>query len=220
MKIWVLIPAYNEYKTLEGLLKNLQAKGFSVLVVDDGSTDNTYSLAVEYAQAVIKNEKNLGKGRSLKKGIDYLLANTDFDYVIIMDADGQHSWEDLAEFLKRVDNKEYFVVGNRMSSPGAMPWDRVLTNKFMSWFISRITGQFIPDTQCGFRLIKREVLEKVKLETKKFEIESELLVNAARNGFKITSMPIKSIYFKTRKSRIDPFLDTLRFIRYVFTIKK
>jgi GT2 family glycosyltransferase len=84
----------------------------------------------------------------------------------------------------------------------------------MSWLISGIARQKIPDTQCGFRLIKKEALEKLQFKTFKYETESEMLIKASRLGFKIESVPIKTIY-QREKSRINPFIDTLRFIRFM-----
>lgn len=84
----------------------------------------------------------------------------------------------------------------------------------MSWLLSRLTKQKIPDTQCGFRLIKSQVLKHIKLMTSQYETESEILIKAARLGYKIESVPIKTIYVG-EKSRINPFLDTLRFIRLI-----
>ena len=85
----------------------------------------------------------------------------------------------------------------------------------MSWLISKIAGQNIPDTQCGFRLIKKEVLDKLNLVTRRYEIESEILIRTACLGYKIESVPIKVIYMGER-SQINPFLDALRFIRFIF----
>ncbi len=220
MRVWIVIPAYNERFRLAGILDELKSKNFSILVVDDGSIDSTYEVAEKKADFVIRNEKNLGKGMSLKKGIDYLLKETDFDYLVTMDADGQHSPSDLDKFLQKAGDGAYFIVGNRMSDPIGMPKLRIITNKFMSWLISRIARQRIPDTQCGFRLIKREVLEKIKTKTNNFEIESEILIKAARSGFPIKSIPIKSIYFKSLQSRINPFVDTIRFIRFILQLEE
>jgi len=220
MKVWVIIPAYNERFRLAGILDELKSKNFSILVVDDGSIDNTYEVVEKKADFVIRNEKNLGKGMSLKKGIDYLLKETDFDYLVTMDADGQHSPSDLDNFLQKAEDGAYFIVGNRMFNPIGMPKLRIITNKFMSWLISRIARQRIPDTQCGFRLIKREVLEKINIKTNNFEIESEILIKAARSGFPIKSIPIRSIYFKSLQSRINPFLDTIRFIRFILQLEE
>ena len=218
-KIWVIIPAYNEGLSLELVLDELKKKDLFVIVVDDGSVDNTYDIAKEHADRVIKNERNLGKGMSLNKGISCLIANEDFDYIITMDADGQHSPLDLNKFIKEADKGTVFVVGNRMDNHLGMPWVRVITNRFMSWFISKIAKQNIPDTQCGYRLIKKEVLEKIIIETKKFEIESEILIKAARLGFSIKSIPIKSIYYKNLRSKIQPLIDTVRFIKFIFRLE-
>ena len=220
MKVWIIIPAYNDRFRLAGILDELKSKNFSILVVDDGSIDNTYEVAEEKADFVIRNEKNLGKGMSLKKGISYLLKETDFDYLITMDADGQHSPSELNKFLQKAEDGAYFVVGNRMSDPIGMPKLRIITNKVMSWLISRISRQKIPDTQCGFRLIRREVLEKINITTNNFEIESEILIKAARSGFPIKSIPIRSIYFKSLESRINPFVDTVRFIKFILQLEE
>ncbi len=219
MCIWVLIPAYNERLNLGNILSNLKDKGLFTLVVDDGSTDGTYSVAKDKSDLVIQNKANLGKGRSLKKAIEYLLKNRDFDYIITMDADRQHSHLDLEYFLKEAQKQSPFVIGNRMNDHQGMPKIRVYTNKLMSWFISKIVKQKIPDTQCGFRLIKREVLEKITIKTSNFEIESEIIIKAARGGFKIKSIPIRSIYFKDNRSKIHPFIDTLRFMKFITKVK-
>ena len=132
MRVWIVIPAYNERFRLAGILDDLKSKNFSILVVDDGSIDNTYEVAEKKADFVLRNEKNLGKGMSLKKGIDYLLKETDFEYLVTMDADGQHSPSDLSKFLQKAEDGAYFIVGNRMSDPIGMPKLRIITNKVMS----------------------------------------------------------------------------------------
>lgn len=220
MKIWVVIPAYNEAASLAGILYRLKEKGLSVLVIDDGSIDETNKLAKSKADLVIKNDKNLGKGMSLNEGIRYLIENEKFDYVVTMDADGQHAPDDIDAFLEEAKKGENFVVGNRMSNHSGMPWVRVIVNKLMSKIISKIVKQNIPDTQCGFRLIRKEVLEKMIIKTNKFEVETELIIKAARLGFFIKSIPIKSIYFKGLHSRINPFVDTIRFWRFIFRVNE
>jgi hypothetical protein len=136
-----------------------------------------------------------------------------------MDGDGQHSPLDLGKFLKEAEIGTPFAIGNRMHKHTGMPWERVFTNKFMSWLISKIVKQRISDSQCGFRLIKKDVLEKMIIKTKKFEIESEIIIKAARLGVAIKSIPIKSIYCKNLRSKIQPFIDTLRFVRFIFQLK-
>ncbi|MFH1771467.1 MAG: glycosyltransferase family 2 protein [Candidatus Omnitrophota bacterium] len=220
MNIWVLIPAYNEAESLKNLLLELSSLKISVLVIDDGSTDKTYEVAKTHATDVVRNNHNLGKGSALLKGINCLLKNPAVTHIVTMDADGQHSPADIEFFIQKAKENCEFVVGNRMDDPKDMPKIRVITNTFMSWFISKLAGQSIPDTQCGFRLIKRDVLEHIEITTHKFEMESEIIIKAARGNFTIESVPIKSIYFKNRPSKINPIIDTIRFIRFAISINK
>ena len=215
MKVWVLIPAYNEEASIGLLIDRVKERGVSVIVVDDGSADGTYETARSKADIALRNDKNLGKGSSIRRGIFFLLKNINFDYLVTMDADGQHSPLDLDKFFKEADKGADFVIGNRMCAPDGMPFIRVVTNRFMSFVVSKIANQRIPDTQCGFRMVKRDVLESIDITTNKFEIESEIIIKAAREGFVIKSVPIESIYFKGHSSNIHPFYDTLRFIRFI-----
>lgn len=219
MKIWTILPAYNEGKNLEKLLLRLKEENnISVLVVDDGSKDESYQIAKEHASIVLKNDKNQGKGLSLKKAINYLLEKEQFDYVLIMDADNQHCPDDIKLFVEQAQKGEVFIIGNRMVNTKSMPVLRVFTNKFMSSIISFVIRQKIEDTQCGFRLIAKSVLENLNLRTNNFEIESEILIRAARNKVKISSVPIKTIYFKGHFSKINPFIDTIRFVWFLLTV--
>ena len=214
MRTCVIIPTYNESKTIAGLIQRVRSLGFEVVVVDDGSNDNTADIAATCKAQVLRNIKNLGKGAALTKGYNFALAQG-FDAVISMDGDGQHSCDDLAVFMRKAESSNCgVIVGNRMAITKQMPWLRVATNRFMSRLISKITGQYIPDTQCGFRLIKKDLLQKLNLSTSKYETESEILIQAARLGFKIESVPIRTIY-SGQKSRINPFVDTLRFLRFI-----
>lgn len=220
MNIWIVIPAYNEEKNLGKLLDELKGKLLPVLVVDDGSTDNTVEVAKKNGVLLIRNPLNLGKGAALKTAIDFLLEQDNFDYIITMDADGQHSPVNIEDFLAQAGKGEDFVIGNRMGNPIGMSKTRLLTNKFMSWLISKIARQNITDTQCGFRLIKRDVLEKIEIKSDKFQAESEMIIKVSRNGIRIKSIPIKSIYFPGRRSKINPIMDTIRFVRFIWKARK
>lgn len=217
MRSCVIIPAFNESKEIAALVKAIKAKVPDILVVDDGSTDSTSQIAERAGAAVLKNSVNAGKGVCIRRGFRYALENN-FDAVITMDGDGQHLPEDLPVFLRLgLDPQSDIVAGNRMGKTQNMPFIRVITNRFMSWLISILSKQKIPDTQCGYRLIKRRVLERIALTTDNFEIESEILIKASRMGFKIASVPIKTIY-RGEKSQINPLLDTLRFIKFIIKI--
>lgn len=214
MRTCVIIPVYNESRAITGLIRQIRQLGLEVIIIDDGSTDDTAKIAEASGVKVLRNESNVGKGASLIKGYNFAVARG-FDAVISMDGDGQHSCDDLAVFMRKAEASSCgVIVGNRMTATKQMPWPRLITNRFMSHLISKITGQYIPDTQCGFRLIKKDLLQKINLSTFKYETESEILIQAARFGFKIESVPVKTIY-SGQKSRINPFLDTLRFLRFI-----
>lgn len=214
MKICVVIPTYNEAKAIAGVIREIRQHALDVVVIDDGSWDNTSEIARETGAIVLRNENNEGKGASLVKGFHHAL-NSGFDAVITMDGDGQHLPEEIPYFIRLATySNSGIFIGNRMFKIKSMPISRVITNKFMSWLISSLAGQNIPDTQCGFRLIKRGTLEKIKLKTSKYETESEIIIQASRLGFKIESVPIKTIY-NGEKSQINPVTDTLRFIKFI-----
>ena len=210
----VLIPSYNEVRTIQGIVSALKTRGLPVYVVDDGSSDDTAKIAERAGAVVVKHSKNMGKGASLQEGFKHIIKRQ-IDAVIIMDGDGQHKVSDIDNFTKKArESGADMVVGNRMSDVSSMPFVRIQTNRFMSNLISKISGQYVPDTQCGFRYIKRPLVEKVKFSCSNFEIESEMIIKAARAGFKIESVPIETVY-QDEKSRINPVIDTVRFIIFI-----
>ncbi|NQT45971.1 MAG: glycosyltransferase family 2 protein [Candidatus Omnitrophica bacterium] len=217
MKLCVLIPAYNVAATVKGLVGRVRAKGIETIAIDDGSSDMTADEARAGGAIVLKNEKNMGKGATLKRGFEYAI-NHGFEAVITMDGDGQHDPDDLDKFIDRTGSSAAgLIVGNRMCDAKDMPLIRVWTNQVMSWVISQVCKRKIPDTQCGYRLIKGDVLKRIDINFANYEIESEILIKAARAGFDIESVPIRTIY-KDEGSRINPFVDTLRFIKFLFTV--
>lgn len=217
MKTCVLIPAYNEEKTIGLIIDEIKKQGLSTIVIDDGSVDKTAVIAKEAGAIVLKNDKNKGKGASLRNGFKYVL-NTDWQAVITMDGDSQHSAKDIPKFIAKAGlSKKGIIIGNRMCHVMNMPLARRLTNRFMSFLISAIIGQKIADTQCGYRLIKKPVLEKIRLTTSKYETDSEILIEAGKNGFEIESVEIQTIY-QREISRIQPLIDTLRFIKFLIKI--
>lgn len=207
----VLIPAYNEANTIGLLVDELKTKRLKTYVVDDGSDDKTALIAKKNGAIVIRNRNNQGKGASLRMGFQRILKDG-FDAVLTMDADGQHKVSDIDNFRHKMNEAEAdLIIGNRMNDTKQMPYIRMLTNYFMSGMLSHFAGSSIPDTQCGFRLIKKEVLLKVNLEFKRYEIESELILQAAKYDFRIASVPIQTVY-QGEVSKINPLVDTLRFI--------
>jgi glycosyltransferase involved in cell wall biosynthesis len=214
MKACVVIPTYNEADNIGPLVRDLRLRELDVAVVDDGSSDRTQHIAREEGATVIRSERNLGKGKSLARGFRYAL-EAGYQAVITMDGDGQHLPEDIPFFLRLASCSQSAVfVGNRMHKAKNMPLPRYLTNRLMSWMISFVAKQNIPDTQCGFRLFKRPAIENLELRTCRYETESEILLQCSRRGLKIESIPIRTIYNGTR-SCINPLTDTVRFIRFI-----
>lgn len=215
----VIIPAYQAQKAIGPLVREVRAQGLPVIVVDDASTDATAAEAEKAGASVIRRAANGGKGAALRDGFERALQDGT-GWVVTMDADGQHLPSEIGAFLRRAEQGGAdLLVGNRMQKPRGMPPDRWLTNFVMSKIISRVAGQKVPDTQCGFRLIRRRLLEKVRLVTDRFEIESELVIRAGWAGFRIESVPISSVY-RRQISFIRPLRDTVRFFSFLRSLKK
>lgn len=215
MKTVVLIPAFNEENGISQLVKDLLTIIEEIIVVDDGSCDKTAAIAAAAGARVIFHEENKGKGVALRTGFQAAISDG-ADAVITMDGDGQHDWREVPKLIKKAEeSKADIVIGDRMSDISSMPLIRVLTNRLTSWFVSRLGGQKISDSQSGYRLIKRNVLESVKLETANYDLESEILIKASRQGYIISSVPVRTIYHADGVSKINPLVDTLRFARLI-----
>jgi glycosyltransferase involved in cell wall biosynthesis len=228
MKICVLIPAYNESKRIGKLVSQILTleEITEVVVVDDGSSDSTSREAKKAGATVLRHKQNRGKGAALRTGFSYI-KDKNFDAVVTMDGDGQHDWNEIPNFIAAFENKDFgIVLGSRMPAcqdlAGRqkcenMPHIRYMTNRFTSFVTSLLCGFKVTDSQSGFRLISIDVLKKIELSTSKFEIESEVIIKAARKGFKIKEIPISTVYLadSTKKSKIHPLIDTLRFFRLV-----
>jgi glycosyltransferase involved in cell wall biosynthesis len=213
MKLCVVIPIYNECETIGMVVDSVRLKGIDVVVINDGSTDASGEVAQEHGATVIHNPVKSGKGSSLRRGFQYILEKG-YDGVIAMDGDGQHDADDIEKFFRLAETYPCSIVnGSRMADVKGMPFIRLVTNKFMSWMISRVCRQRIPDTQCGYRYISAEILRAISLKAAEYEIETEVLIKASRAGFSIYSVPVRTIY-SNEKSNIHPVKDTFRFFRY------
>jgi glycosyltransferase involved in cell wall biosynthesis len=210
----IVIPAVDAADTIAALVRGAKAHGLAIVVIDDGSRDRTSALASGEGALVISHLRNQGKGRALRTGFEHAL-RARYEGVITMDADGQHDPADIPALIHAAEHQHAaLVVGNRLADGAAMPPARRTTNRLMSKILSRLMGQTVPDSQCGFRFIRREVLETVPLHSRLYELETELLLGASRRKWKIVSVPIRTIYDKHR-SRIRPVRDTLRFLGVV-----
>jgi glycosyltransferase involved in cell wall biosynthesis len=216
--ILIIIPAYNEEKSIENLLKELKKNFKNILVIDDGSTDKTKEIVQNEEVILISHKINKGKGEALKTGFKYAIEKN-FPAVITMDGDGQHLPEEALKFVEKYkkNKKTGILIGKRDIFSRDMPLIRKITNISMSILISILSFQWIPDTQCGFRLIKTDVIKRIRLYTSHFETESEILIKACLKGIKIKSIPVTTVY-REEKSKIKPLKDTIRFFKMLLII--
>ncbi|MFO7871581.1 MAG: glycosyltransferase family 2 protein [Kiritimatiellia bacterium] len=206
----VLMPAYREGKKIREVLRRILKHCRDTVVIDDGSDDGTAEEAEKTGATVLRHRVNRGKGAALATGFEYA-GKGNFEFVIVMDADGQHDPDDIPVFIRAFDRGAGPVIaGNRMGNTENMPLVRRMTNRFMSGLLSGKMGQRVPDTQCGYRLYAAEVLELIPADSGRFAAESEVLLRLADAGVKINSVPVKVIY-GSEKSKINPLRDTFRF---------
>src|SRR5687768_728333 len=182
-----LIPAYFEENQIREVARRTCAQLDQVLVIDDGSTDRTETEARAGGAEVIRHAQNQGKGAAIKTGLRALTSRAGVDYILILDADGQHLPEEIPRFLEEANRSgAELIVGDRMSDTRTMPLVRKLTNRSMSAMISSLIGQRVPDTQCGFRMFQRALgLALLNTESSNFDFETEMLAIAARRGGRI-----------------------------------
>jgi len=219
MKVCALIPAYNEAANIARVVRGCAPHVAEVLVVDDGSSDDTARLAEAAGAVVIVHKRNLGKGAAIRTGFNHVRGH-DFDAVVLLDGDGQHDPNDVPRFIEAAERTGAEVVlGDRMGDVAKMPALRRWTNRTTSRILSRLARQRISDSQCGFRLLRVDVLADLDLKTANYETESEMLLQAAAAGHRIENLPITTIY-NAAPSHIHPVRDTWRFIKLVLRARR
>jgi len=218
-----VIPAYQDEKHIGDVARRTRERLDHVLVVDDGSTDKTAQRAREAGVEVIVHDRNQGKGEAIKTGLAHWLgvANSfnsgrdrQITWVILLDSDGQHLPEEIDRFLLAAASaaRPMFFIGNRMENVARMPLARRIVNRYMSDQISRVCGQKIPDTQCGYRMLHRELIPDMLGGAHRYDYETEALIIASRKGYRIESVPITTVY-TDQVSKIHPARDALRFFK-------
>ena len=206
-RVAALVPAYQAAVHLGEVLERIRraAPGLHVLVVDDGSRDATAEVARMFGASVHSFAANRGKGFALLAGFELL---TDYDGVLTLDADGQHPPECIPEFLRVFDAGPDLVMGRRVRSPD-MPASRRFANAFSSGWTTTLAGQQITDSQCGYRVYGRRLLDRTPITPGRYEVETEIAVRAARLGFRLAEVEIPTVYGE-EKSQIHPFRDVPR----------
>jgi glycosyltransferase involved in cell wall biosynthesis len=211
-----VIPAYQDEKHIGDIVRRTRERLDHVLVVDDGSSDQTAQRAREAGAEVIAHNQNRGKGEAIKTGLGHWLGR-EVTWVSLLDSDGQHLPEEIDRFLTAAAcaTQATFLIGNRMNNLSGMPFIRRVVNRYMSRQISRLCGQEIPDTQCGFRMLNRQLVPELLSGGNRFEYETEVLIIASRKGYRIESVPITTVY-TDQVSKIHPMRDALRFFKLMW----
>jgi glycosyltransferase involved in cell wall biosynthesis len=208
-----VIPAYQDEKHIGDIVRRTRERLDHVLVIDDGSSDQTAQCAREAGAEVLVHAQNRGKGEAIKTGLGHWSAR-DVTWAILLDSDGQHLPEEIDRFIAAAASATgpTFFLGNRMNDTARMPFVRRIVNRYMSSEISRVCGQRIPDTQCGFRMLHRQLIPEMLGGGHRFDYETEVLIITSRKGYPIESVPITTVY-TDQVSKIHPLRDTIRFLK-------
>jgi glycosyltransferase involved in cell wall biosynthesis len=210
MHVCVLIPAFNEAGTIADVVTGVRshAPEATVVVVDDGSSDETAARAGAAGAEVLRHPQNRGKGHAVRTGLTDVLARP-CSHVLLMDGDGQHRPEDVPKLIEtaRTTGAD-LVVGERVFDKTRMPRSRYYSNTIGSRALSAFIGSPIRDSQSGFRLIRCDALRGITLTATGYEIETEMLIKLARRGARMASVPVALSY--GAKSKLRPVRDTTR----------
>lgn len=209
----VLIPCRDEAATIGAIVREVLVCLPQVLVLDDGSRDGT-GVAAREAGAEVLRLAGSGKGLALRAGMDVALGRG-FSWVLTLDGDGQHLPAEIPRLLDcQRETRADLVIGNRMAGAGAMPALRRRVNRLMSALISGLCGEAIPDSQCGFRLVRLDRQMLASLRAEHFEIESDLLMAAARADWRVAHTRVSTVYHGGG-SHIRPMMDTVRWLGWL-----
>jgi glycosyltransferase involved in cell wall biosynthesis len=215
----VVIPARNEAATISDIAARATAVAATVIVVDDGSSDRTHERVADMPVTVLRNERNLGKGASLWRGMQHALA-LGAAGVVTLDGDGQHAPEDVPRLLNVARaHPDDLVVGARLVVGHGAPRARRAANRIADFFIGWAAGQPLDDSQSGFRVYPATLLRRLDVKYgpgRGFVFESDALIAAARSGVRVRSVAIAAVYPpNARPSHFRPVVDIARISRMI-----
>lgn len=211
IKFCVVIPTYNNHKSLKSVIENVSKHCSSIIIIDDGSTDSTKTILGEFHQyEIITHQINKGKGRALRNAFQRAI-ELGYDYAISIDSDGQHDPDDIPKMIQRVlDNHGALVMGSRNMSQDGIPRKSSFGNQFSSFWFWAETGIRLSDTQTGFRAYPLKSIEGKKWYTDRFEFEIEVIVRLAWDNVKFLEQPVNVEYMEDRVSHFRPAQDFSR----------
>ena len=211
-KVACVIPALNAAPTVADVISGLRASLGSpfVIVIDDGSSDDTGTVAKTNADATLRFRRNRGKGAALRAGFDLALDQA-ADVVLTIDADGQHDPRFAPALVEAVGAAD-LVIGARDRRAAAMPAGRRLTNRLSAAAVAKCIRREVADAQSGFRALRAQVVADVKPRGNRYEFETELLILAAHAGYRIAFVPIPTIYGTKIESHFRAVRDGARIV--------
>ena len=215
----VIIPVYNEANTVGGVISDTISimetlnLPYEVLVIDDGSTDSTGLIVSQYKVTLISNDKNYGKGYSLRKAIQH----THGEIIVTLDSDGEHKPKEIPDLLHPVLNGVDLVIGSRFMGNHKEQTTKLkqIGNSLFNITIRTLTGKQITDSQTGFRAIKREVIDALNLESNGYDIDAEITVKSLRQGFTVKELPVTVDRREYGASKIRVLSDGIKILKAI-----
>jgi glycosyltransferase involved in cell wall biosynthesis len=199
MKLAIIMPAYNEAKVLASVIRSLPKKLEGIddivsIVVDDGSSDKTYSIAKKSADYAVRNLVNMGVGTATKLGIE-TAKKIKADIIVTMDSDGQHASSDIEKLIQPVlRNNADIAIGSRMDHRKEMPGIKLIGNWMMNLLTFLVFHKWVSDSQSGMKAMSKKALNKMQIESIGYEICSEIIGEAKYHKLRIVEVPIRTIY--------------------------
>lgn len=209
MNTVIVIPAYNEEKRIDNFLAKLSETGLPIVVVDDGSKDKTWDIVNKQSLIsrklknkhrihALRHRVNLGKGAAIKTGCDAAFS-LGADAIVMMDSDGQHNTDDLQHFIRVLETNQYDIVFGSRNMGMGVPFIRFAGNKVASVLVRILFGVYVSDLLCGYRAFTKEAYPKLVWQSAGYEIETEMVINAAKNRMKYCEVPVETIYYEKFK---------------------
>ncbi len=195
-KIYILIAAFNEAGAIDQVIKEVKTAGYkNIILIDDGSSDDTLRIAKKNRVQIIHHLINRGKGAAVKTGIE-IAKKLNAQIIVTMDGDGQHNPKNIKEMIKKIDQGFDVVLGSRMIDSKGMPKSRVAANHLGNFFTWLLYGIWVSDSQSGFRAYNKKAFFLIDTKSDHYEFDSEVISEISRNNLKTVEVPIETRYTK------------------------
>lgn len=218
--IYIIIPVFNEERVISSVISAVRRAGYrNIIVVDDGSTDDTYHAARKAGATVVRHAVNRGKGAAVKTGIEAakILGAT---VIVTMDGDGQHEATDISRLLAPLSRGYDVSLGTRMKNPNGMPFVRRIANTTANIATWLFYGLWVSDSQSGFRAYSSRAFNEIQTTTDRYEYDSEVIREMARRRLRFTEVPIKATYtsYSMGKKEKQSFANGIRTLLHVIRV--